>query len=555
MSAINVAAKSPFLLKDMLVRHAEEVGRSDLELIDASRGAANWQQPRVLAAWHALGLYAARAAGRPDDAKQVAGGLDPEAAHHKAFAEFAEELARASAELADGCELLTRTWEYLGEQVLTDRSLDRIVYEFAEAAAGRIYPSPPTLSFVQPILARYLAPLLFGGDLDLARQFPVIMCEGATTGIAQVAATLARNRLLKPGDSVAMWWPTYEPLRDLVERQLGCRIVPIHRDPEGDWALPPGRDELDKLRDPAVRLAIVVSPGNPVPVVTDPASLDALEAAAAERPDLLILGDYVYMHFLDPACGGMDTEIRRLPRNTIGAYSFSKDFGLAGARIGALLIHPECVAEQAVRELGEPERSEADASYRARSPAEVPPWRDCDLPLSDRLVADSRGVSFVHMSGLSTPLQALACLCACYDLVPPRRDSEQYFEWVRAELGGRLEAFYEGLGLPVPGWSSGPTSRYSTVIDLCQVAAARGGQELAEALRERDLWAFMLHLAHAQRVVLTPGEGFGAGEWSARVCFPSVDAEQCRELGRRVAEAVEEFARGSACPLCDADQQ
>jgi len=373
------------------------------------------------------------------------------------------------------------------------------------------------------------------------------MCEGATTGIAQVAATLARNRLLKPSDSVAMWWPTYEPLRDLVERQLGCRIVPIHRDPEGDWALPPGRDELDKLRDPAVRLAITVSPGNPVPVVTDPASLDALEAAVAERPDLLILSDYVYMHFIDQP---VDTEIRRLPRNTIGAYSFSKDFGLAGARIGALLIHPVCVAERALRELGEPERSEADGFYRARSPAEA---GCCDLPLSDRLVADSRGVSFVHMSGLSTPLQALACLCACYDLV--ESDSEQYFEWVRAELRGRLEAFYEGLGLPVPGWSSGPTSRYSTVIDLCEVARARGGQELAEALRGRDLWSLMLHLAHAQRVVLTPGEGFGAGEWSARVCFPSVDAEQCRELGRRVAEAVEEFARGSACPLCDADQQ
>jgi len=539
---IDVAATSPFLLKDLLVAHAQEVGDADLELIDASRGAANWQNRQVLAAWHALGLYALQSASWPRGHAQVALALDPDVAQYNALRRFAEGLTTASPELAEGCALLMRIFDYLDEDVLTGWSRDRIVYEFAQAMAGRIYPSPPTLDFVHPILTRYLAPLLFRQDSGLASEFRVLMCEGATTGIAQVAATLARNRLLKPGDAVAMWWPTYEPLRDLVERQLACRVIPVRRDPERNWATPP--EELQKLRDPTIRLVITVSPGNPVPIVTDPASLDALESVVAERSELLILSDYVYMHFLDEP---VETEIGRLPKNTIGVYSFSKDFGLAGARDGVVLIHSECAAERALRELPEVDLPEADARYDARA------LQPRELPLYDRMVADSGGVSFVHMSGLSTPLQALACLCAGYDLVDP--ESKRYFGWIRGELRARLAALYDGLGMPVAAWADGPSSRYSTVIDLCAVAEARDGAEMAEALRERDLWSFMLHLAHRWRVVLTPGERFGAGEWSVRACFPSVSADQARELGRRVAAAVEEYARGAPCPLCDAARQ
>ncbi len=192
-----------------------------------------------------------------------------------------------------------------------------------------------------------------------------------------------------------MWWPTYEPLRDLVECQLGCEVVPIRRDPAAGWAAP--ADELGKLLDPRVRLAITVSPGNPVPVVTDPGSLDGLERAVAERPELLVLSDYVYTHFLDEP---VETEIGRLPRNTIGVYSV-KDFGLAGMRLGVVLIHPECVAERALCDLRADGRGVADDRYRRRA------LEPREMPLGERIVADSRGVSFTHMSGLSTPLQGV----------------------------------------------------------------------------------------------------------------------------------------------------
>jgi aspartate 4-decarboxylase len=280
-----------------------------------------------------------------------------------------------------------------------------------------------------------------------------------------------------------------------------------------------------------VRLAITVSPGNPVPVVTDPASLAALEDAVAARPELLVLVDYVYAHFLDAP---VETEIGRLPRNTIGVYSLSKDFGLAGMRLGVVLIHPAGAAERALGGLTGECRTEADARYRRRA---LDPAR---MALDDRIVADSRGVSFMHMSGLSTPLQALMCLCALYDLIDP--EAPRYFDWVRGELRARVEALYAGLGLPLPGWVSGPSSRYSTLIDLREVARTRGGVELERKLVGRSLWPLLEALAREWKVILTPGEGFGAGRWSVRACFPAIGVEQARELGQRIGRAVEEFA-------------
>lgn len=525
-----IPEKSPFLLRDLLLAEAAQSERDDLTLLDASRGAANWQLRRVLNAWHALGLFATEAAEIAPGDGEVALALDPDIDWAQRFADFAARDWTGAPGIARGCEFLARAWAHLDNELLPGWGLGRVIYEFAEAVAGRRYAAPPTLEFVAPVMTAYLAPLLFGGDTELARQFHVIACEGATTGIVQATTTLARNRLLTPGDRVAMWWPTYEPLRDLVECQLGCEVVPVARDPDRDWALVTGEEA--KLLDPRVRLVITVSPGNPVPVVTDRTGLEALGTAVEARPDLLVLADYVYTHFLDAP---VETEIGRLPHNTIGVYSVSKDFGLAGMRLGVVLIHPHGAAEQALRGLTPPRREQADAPYRRRA---LDPER---MTLEERIIADSRGVSFMHMSGLSTPLQALMCLCALYDLTDP--EAPKYFEWVRTELAARVEALYAGLGLPLPAWALGPTSRYSTVIDLRAVARARGGAELERALTGQSLWPLLETLARDWKVILTPAEGFGAGAWSVRACFPAIDVGQARELGERIGNAVEQLGK------------
>ena len=526
----SVAHTSPFLLRNVLLDHLAESGRDDLQVLDASRGAANWQQRRVLNAWHMLGLYAVHAGATPPDDGEVALALDPDQPHYQQFEEFARGFEADNA-MRDGCHLLMRAWQWLADEVPGQWSLDEIAYRFTEALAGRAYPTPATLDFVPPIVRRYLAPLLFEGDRELADQFQVIASEGATAGLAQVALTLGRNGIISPGDRAAMIWPTYEPLRDLVECQLGCEVVLVRRDPSANWAVP--EDELGKLRDPSLKLAVTVSPGNPDPIVTSPETLDAFEMAVASNPDLLILSDYVYAQFLDHA---VETEIGRLPQNTIGVYSVSKDFGLAGMRLGVVLAHPEGAAQRLLEWTPAERRGAIDGRYRRRS------LDPAAMSLIERMIADSRGVSFTHMSGISTSMQALLGICALYEMMDP--ESERYFDWIRSELTERVKALHDGLELPAPAWVDGPSSRYSTSIDLRAVAAARGGAELDSALQRHEIWELLVYLARDWKVILTPGESFGTGEWSVRACFPSIDSEKARELGRRVADAVEHFARG-----------
>ncbi len=523
-----VADYSPFLLRNMLLEHLAESDRDHLEVLDASRGAANWQNRRVMNAWHALGLYAASACGTPEDDGEIAIALKREEPHHARFAALIGDVP-SNGGLREGGDLLMKMWDWLAEELLLDYSRDEIVYQFAEAVAGRAYPSPATLDFVAPIMRRYLAPLLFRDNRDLAEQFEVIACEGATTGLAQAAMTLARHGVISPGDRAAIIWPTYEPLRDLVECQLGCEVVQVRLDPETEWIA--SEDELKKLLDPSLRMVVTVSPGNPVPIITCQDILDRLEVAVRMNPDLLIISDYVYARFLDYS---VETEIERLPRNTIGVYSVSKDFGLAGMRLGVVLAHPEGVAQRLLERASGERRAEMNARYcrRALDPAE--------MSFGERMVAESRGVSFTHMSGISTSLQALLCVCAAYDRLDPT--SEDYFDWIRHELMERVGALHDGLGLPTPGWMDGASSRYATPIDLGAVARARGGEQLESALRRHNLWDLLVYLARNWKVILTPGESFGTGEWSVRACFPSIDARQARELGRRVADAVEQFA-------------
>ncbi len=194
----SVVDKSPFLLRDLLLEHAARSDRDDLPLLDASRGAANWQLRRVLNAWHALGLFATEVAATPPNDGEVALALGPDAAHRREFAQFATQCAGGPAGLAEGCDFLSRAWDHLAGELLPERGRDRIIHEFAEAVAGRRYSSPPTLDFVAPIVTRYLAPLLFGGDARLAGQFRVICCEGATRRCA--ARRAVPRYLLRGGD-------------------------------------------------------------------------------------------------------------------------------------------------------------------------------------------------------------------------------------------------------------------------------------------------------------------------------------------------------------------
>lgn len=97
--------------------------------------------------------------------------------------------------------------------------------------------------------------------------------------------------------------------------------------------------------DPATaRILLLNSPNNPTGVIYDEASLDRLAAALGEldlpRP-LWVIEDSPYRDLVhDESAATVPSMLGRWP-NTVLVTSHSKDLGLAGERIGYLVISPE----------------------------------------------------------------------------------------------------------------------------------------------------------------------------------------------------------------------
>jgi aspartate 4-decarboxylase len=530
-----LAEISPFAFKDLLVAHARVVRGPDSPLLDASRGAANWQQREVQLAWHVLGLYADYcygAVGTPPSVRL----LTPSPLDHKAtFMRFYEGIMELRESLTLGVEYLLGVWSYLSTEVFPERSEASLIDSFTRAISGASYPSPATLEFVAPIMARYLAPLLLDDDLDLAQRFRVHLAPGVTAALGQVVQTLAHSGLLAPGDKVAVLKPGYRPLRDLFAHQHGCELVELQL----AAGMQVAAAEWDRLLDPAVRLLALASPGNPVPYALPASCLNDLGEVMAQRPDLLILGDFVYAHLLPTPA---DNPLRRWPKQTIGFYGPAKDFGLAGARLGAALIHEECVVNDLLARRAPEVAQVADERYAGRL------WHPDQAGLAERLAEESNFVAFGHMAGISTCDQVLMCLCACYDAVATRQ-AEAFFSFVRGELQRRERTLYLSLGMVPPDAGETTSSRYAALIDLLEVARDLG-EDVSRGLALHDIWEFLFHLAHREGVIMMPGQSFGGGPWSVRICLPSLGEPEYRQIGEALRRTLKDLSQQGRCGEC-----
>jgi histidinol dehydrogenase len=154
---------------------------------------------------------------------------------------------------------------------------------------------------------------------------------------------LVATATLGDGDAALLPTPTFGMFA--VETQLaGARVVELPRRDVGE------RQSVDELRDAAereaVRLVWLNTPNNPT---GDRYSLDELRAMAGALP-ALVLVDEVYLEFAEAETGELPNSrsaIRlqdELP-NVLVLRSLSKSYGIAGARIGYLVV-PAALADR-----------------------------------------------------------------------------------------------------------------------------------------------------------------------------------------------------------------
>jgi histidinol-phosphate aminotransferase len=150
---------------------------------------------------------------------------------------------------------------------------------------------------------------------------------------------LAAHAFLRPGDPVLIVGPTFGEYRR-ASQAVGARVVEIRAQAE-DF-LPPIEAILAALAGERFRMVFLCNPNNPTGQVLDEADLHTL--ADHSGPDTLLVLDEAYRTFT-----GRDFFAPPPVENCLTLRSMTKDFALAGLRLGYVMANAERV--NAMRQL------------------------------------------------------------------------------------------------------------------------------------------------------------------------------------------------------------
>jgi len=300
-----------------------------------------------------------------------------------------------------GAALLRRAISY---GVSLDFDPDAWVLELAGAVLGdapvqRARMLPHCESLVHAFFTRCL-----GGELPDGGRFEVAATAGNGASWGLVAHTMLVNRLLSPGDRVAVGTgrlPAGMELPDL--GAYGLRTVPLPQDAVGGFA----SAGMDRLCDPVVKAVFVVSP---VGLGRAPSIERLAGVLRGERPDLLVVADESLATLTDPH----RAPAAALPGSVLSSYSFSAHFEAAGWQLGIVALHPANAYDLALAEL--PSRNRRRLARRYRNVA-----GDRGAAFIDRLAAEGGSLGVRGAGCLSAPQQVQAALFALSALVADER--------------------------------------------------------------------------------------------------------------------------------------
>jgi aspartate/methionine/tyrosine aminotransferase len=170
----------------------------------------------------------------------------------------------------------------------------------------------------------------------IGRRYDFDVAQVATAAGAAGANFLALGALTRPGDTVLVEWPGYDP-QGGAARFLGCDVRTFARTWQDGFRLDPRR-VADTLT-PETRLVVLTNPHNPTGAYASPEAL-AEVGRMADGVGAKVLVDEVY---LDALTGVDTTPAAKLGPPFLSINSLTKSFGLSGLRIGWVLSDTEVV--------------------------------------------------------------------------------------------------------------------------------------------------------------------------------------------------------------------
>ena len=302
---------------------------------------------------------------------------------------------------------------------------DKFVHELVDSIIGDHYPVPDRmLVHNEQIVHEYLQWAMCG-DPRPKGKFKIYAVEGGTAAMCYIFKSLKSNRILNPGDTIALGVPIFTPYLEMahledydlhfVEDRMRSRRTGF------STRMKRSRSSLD----PKIKAFFIVNPGNPFAVALSPETIKKIGAVLKKRPDLILLTDDVYGTFVP----GFRSLMGEFPKNTIGVYSYSKYFGCTGWRLGTIAVHENNIFDEMIAKHPEPIKKLLDKRYGALT---LEPRK---LAFIDRIVADSRDVALNHTAGLSLPQQVMMTLFSLSELMDEKKDYQKACLGIVQETG------------------------------------------------------------------------------------------------------------------------
>ncbi len=512
---------SPFEIKDELIKLARDKSKkTQSAFLNAGRGNPNWVATKPREGFFLLGQFAVTETTRVMHDPVGIGGMP----QPKGIAGRFEAYMTKHADMP-GASFLQEMLKFAVKKFKFDP--DAFVHELVDSIIGDNYPVPDRiLVHNEQIVHEYLMWAMCG-DPRPAGKFDIYAVEGGTAAMCYIFKSLKANRLLHPGDTIALATPIFTPYPEMTHLEdYALNVVNIKSPQENRFQITD--EEFKKLENPEVKAFFLVNPGNPTGMALDHESIQKLgKFVKTKRPDLMLLTDDVYGTFVN----GFRSLMGEAPHNTIGVYSYSKYFGATGWRLGTIAIHEDNMYDKMIAKLPEAEKKALDKRYGALT---LEPRK---VKFIDRIVADSRDVALNHTSGLSLPQQVMMSLFSLCEMMDTKKEYQKASQEI---VHRRARLLIDGLGLsvqPNPNYDA-----YYGLIDFEFWARKNIGEDAVKFLKSKihplDL-AFKLAEDHG--IVLLNGGGFEAPEWSLRVSFANLDDEAYENIARGVRSIAREY--------------
>ena len=517
---------SPFEVKNTLIAQASS--HPDVMMLNAGRGNPNWVATVPRHGFWQLGLFAMAESERfLGHIPEGVGGLPDKEGIEARFEMFVNENRDVP-----GVHFLHAAVAYVRDQL--GLSAADFLHEMVSGIIACNYPVPDRmLTLTEEICAQYLVREMCGGT-PMQGGMDLFATEGGTAAMTYIFNTLRENKILMPGDKIAIARPIFTPYLEIPElNDYQLESVYLDADPEDDWQIPPS--ELEKLLDPQIKAFFLVNPSNPPSVQVGEKARDVLvDIIQNQRQDLILLTDDVYGTFVD----GFVSLFSVCPHNTILVYSWSKYFGATGWRLGVIGLHKDNILDRKLAALPEADKAELDARYGSLT------LEPRQIKMIDRLVADSRSVALNHTAGLSTPQQVQMALFSLFCLMDT---ANSYKAAMMRLVRDRTDTLYRSIGVSV---KRNPNSAaYYAELDLEVIGGEIYGADFVEwVLKKIKPGEMLFRIADEAGVVLMPGGGFW-GHPSVRPSFPC-EPERVRIRGHRkghpqAARRVQRGVQGS----------